>query len=123
VAEFEFGFEEVGLQPVDGLVVEAPVHPAVDHRHGCAHVSQDRHDGLYPGTALCQLRTQGVAESVGADGPGPIGIDQSCGLAGLVEGVVKERRGRQEPSLTDKNVLLEAPCGRVVPSPYRLWHD
>jgi hypothetical protein len=87
---------------------------AVDHRHGCALMAQDGHDHLDPRSVLGQLGAPIVAQSVCADGPGSLGIDESCGRADLFEGVIKKRGGGQQPALADKNVLFQFPCGGVV---------
>jgi hypothetical protein len=95
-AEFQLGFVEVGLQPVEGRLIQFATAQGVGqragdggaglqdglvvgqhnrvgdlrvgHGHAGTEVSEDLHDGLGAGAFLGELGAQGVSEPVGVDG-------------------------------------------------------
>jgi hypothetical protein len=107
VPEFEFGLEEVALQPIDGgrskfavpnclsasarncrpwckdrLVVPKDLTIAdlrIYERHRCAAVAEDRHNRMKLGAAFGELRAYGVPETVYVNRSAASRIDKSCG--------------------------------------------
>ena len=117
--EFEFSFQKVGLQPVNGLVVKLVVqqrvsgrtgdavtggegglvltpdrgigNAAVDQRHRRTAVAEDRHDCLNARAALGELGADRVPEAVRAHRRVPVGVDQARGGARSAERLVEQR--------------------------------
>ena len=58
-----------------------------------ALVAQNAHDGVKLGSALCELRADGVAEAVCGDRRLPSGVDQARAFAGYLQGFLKEITG------------------------------
>ena len=136
-AKLQFGLIEVGLEPVQGFLVEptgaqrvgewagdggAGLQDSlvvgehdrigdvgVGHRHARALVPEDLHDGLHPGALLGQLSAQGVPEPVGVDGRLPVAVEDRQLGAGLGEWVGEQVVGAREGTVAQKQVPHRMP--------------